>query len=136
MTTLLAIGIWRKRAQCLGQEALFQQNPKKAKKEICSNCPVIEQCLKYALIYDEHGIWGGTTKESRELIIRDQPEIRTMLIQEARALGIYEVRKSADDYYQAMRKTQARYSKEKVFDPVASQWDWNDPDTWLVQAEL
>lgn len=135
MTTMLAIGIWRKRAACSGQENLFQDNPKKAKKEICGSCPVRDQCLKYALIYSEFGIWGGTTKESRDQLIHEQPEIQEMLIQEARALGIYEVRVSAEQYQQQLRQAQQKYLKKEDL-LVPTLIDWNDPDTWLDQVAI
>lgn len=33
--------------------------------DICSACPVRLPCLKYALVTDSAGIWGGTTEENR-----------------------------------------------------------------------
>lgn len=35
-------------------------------KQICGRCPVVMQCLEYALIAeDESGVWGGTTAHER-----------------------------------------------------------------------
>jgi WhiB family transcriptional regulator, redox-sensing transcriptional regulator len=34
-------------------------------KTICSRCPVIRECLQYALVTQEIGIWGGTTDGER-----------------------------------------------------------------------
>ena len=35
-------------------------------KRICQACPVIEQCLQYALdTEEEHGVWGGLTRTER-----------------------------------------------------------------------
>lgn len=32
----------------------------------CSNCPVVHECLEYALAAEErHGIWGGTNEQER-----------------------------------------------------------------------
>jgi WhiB family redox-sensing transcriptional regulator len=36
---------------------------------ICMKCPVIDKCLKVGL-FEEHGIWGGTTPEQRRKIRR------------------------------------------------------------------
>ena len=37
-----------------------------AAKELCSSCPIIEQCLRFAVNTDEpHGIWGGMTPNER-----------------------------------------------------------------------
>lgn len=32
----------------------------------CSRCPVVQQCLTYALVHDEYGIWGGTSRAERD----------------------------------------------------------------------
>jgi WhiB family redox-sensing transcriptional regulator len=37
-------------------------------KKFCSDCPVQEKCLDYALLAEPHGIWGGTTEEEREYL--------------------------------------------------------------------
>jgi len=36
---------------------------------ICFKCPVIDKCLKVGL-FEEYGIWGGTTPEQRRRIRR------------------------------------------------------------------
>ena len=35
-------------------------------KQICQQCPVLEQCLAYALEHQERGIWGGTSEKQRQ----------------------------------------------------------------------
>jgi WhiB family redox-sensing transcriptional regulator len=37
-------------------------------KEICATCPIAVQCLQYAVLNDEDGIWGGTTPSERKLL--------------------------------------------------------------------
>lgn len=37
-----------------------------AAKRICQQCPVLEQCLAYALDHHEKGIWGGTSEKQRQ----------------------------------------------------------------------
>lgn len=37
-----------------------------AAKRICQQCPVLEQCLAYALENQEKGIWGGTSEKQRQ----------------------------------------------------------------------
>ena len=34
-------------------------------KAICASCPIIKDCLAFALANDEYGIWGGTTDYER-----------------------------------------------------------------------
>ena len=40
-------------------------------REICMTCPVIAKCLKAGL-YEEFGIWGGTTPKQRQKLRREQ----------------------------------------------------------------
>ena len=43
------------------------QNLESAKK-VCQECPLIRECLEYALKNNELGVWGGTTEHERKLI--------------------------------------------------------------------
>lgn len=38
-------------------------------REICFRCPVLDKCLKVGL-FEEYGIWGGTTPQQRKQIRR------------------------------------------------------------------
>jgi len=52
----------------LGEEPVRQAE---AAKEVCSRCPVREDCLDYALATDQpFGVWGGTTEGERRAIRR------------------------------------------------------------------
>ncbi|MER5435532.1 WhiB family transcriptional regulator [Streptomyces sp. NPDC002588] len=43
---------------------------------ICESCPVRIPCRRYALgSRERHGIWGGLTEETRELLIRMGPPL-------------------------------------------------------------
>jgi hypothetical protein len=33
----------------------------------CSDCPILERCLDWALAYEQYGIWAGTTPHERYL---------------------------------------------------------------------
>jgi WhiB family redox-sensing transcriptional regulator len=40
-------------------------------RRICQRCPVIDECLAYALANNEdHGIWGGLAANERKLLKR------------------------------------------------------------------
>lgn len=39
---------------------------------LCMMCPVISECLEYALDNDCCGIWGGTTEKERRKITRER----------------------------------------------------------------
>lgn len=53
-------------------------------KAVCRECPLIKDCLAYALKYDESGIWGGTNETERGKI--------------RRATGIKSVRRPTEYY--------------------------------------
>lgn len=77
---------WRKRAACRDEDpelffpvgdvgpALLQIAEAKA---VCRRCPVVDECLSWALTMGEDdGVWGGTSADERRVIrrreIRDQ----------------------------------------------------------------
>jgi WhiB family transcriptional regulator, redox-sensing transcriptional regulator len=40
-------------------------------KAVCRRCPVIEQCLQWALeTSQEHGVWGGASEDERPAMTR------------------------------------------------------------------
>lgn len=40
-------------------------------KKICKDCPMVEQCLEYALSNRiEHGVWGGCSERQRRRILK------------------------------------------------------------------
>lgn len=72
---------WQHRAACRGpQAAVFFPPPhferkrdrlerERRAKAICATCPVMAECLDYALtIKEPHGIWGGLNEAERKLL--------------------------------------------------------------------
>ncbi|MBB5906172.1 WhiB family redox-sensing transcriptional regulator [Actinoalloteichus hymeniacidonis] len=42
-------------------------------KEVCQQCPVLEQCRQHALAVQEpYGIWGGLSEAERTLLIKSK----------------------------------------------------------------
>jgi WhiB family redox-sensing transcriptional regulator len=39
-------------------------------KRVCSTCPIKTACLEWALEHPEEGVWGGTTRQERELKVK------------------------------------------------------------------
>ncbi|MCX4766767.1 WhiB family transcriptional regulator [Streptomyces sp. NBC_01275] len=72
---------WRERAACLyvedpdlffpiGHSGPTLEQIEEAK-AICGRCPVMEQCLNWAVWVEQvEGIWGGTTESERRAIRR------------------------------------------------------------------
>lgn len=65
---------WMRDAKCKGTppdsffiEDLEVGSNKKQYKEICAGCPVVGECLDYALIFDLVGVWGGLTDRDRRI---------------------------------------------------------------------
>lgn len=66
---------WREKAACKNIDtSVFFGSPKSqsisAAKKICKKCSVNSACLKSALTYQYHGVWGNTTEEERSYIIK------------------------------------------------------------------
>lgn len=73
---------WQNRGACRGPHATvffpppqFERKADRAEREerarhICSDCPVSDECLEYALeIREPHGIWGGLNETERRAIL-------------------------------------------------------------------
>lgn len=61
---------WTESAACKGKGHLFFEDDhltivRKAK-AVCATCPVIDQCLMYAMDNNEFGVWGGMTANERK----------------------------------------------------------------------
>jgi WhiB family redox-sensing transcriptional regulator len=39
-------------------------------RKMCNGCPIIEQCFQYAIKWEIHGVWGGTTANQRKMFRR------------------------------------------------------------------
>jgi len=42
------------------------RSAKKDANDICSKCPVFEDCLSHALKYEDYGYWAGTSPKDRQ----------------------------------------------------------------------
>jgi WhiB family transcriptional regulator, redox-sensing transcriptional regulator len=66
----------------IGPEAFFPEKTRlsaynKRAKAMCKECPVIGECLEYALTNNiQEGIWGGTSLVDRRKIRRDRGLMR------------------------------------------------------------
>lgn len=69
---------WMEEAQCArtDPEVFFSTNGSSAAAiAVCRSCPVIEQCLQFALAsHQRNGIWGGTTSHARSLLLAEAEE--------------------------------------------------------------
>jgi WhiB family redox-sensing transcriptional regulator len=64
---------WKALGTCRGRDPniFFPENNRWAEqvaKRICLGCPVMAQCMDYAITHDEVGIWGATTDRDRRKI--------------------------------------------------------------------
>lgn len=97
---ILDLWSWQNRSACrdMDTELFFAGDvargaPKRAyeaaAKTVCATCPVISQCLAWALSVNEpHGIWGGLNPEEREVRqdSADESPIRATERREVRAV--------------------------------------------------
>jgi WhiB family redox-sensing transcriptional regulator len=75
---------WQDEAACRGADGalFFASDPERRAsrsrrearaKAICQRCPVIEQCLAFALRVEEPcGIWGGLSEDERARVVTDR----------------------------------------------------------------
>jgi WhiB family redox-sensing transcriptional regulator len=77
---LSGIDDWMQKAACRNQSTanffILRGDPQQRVKrieayQICKGCPVQRECLDYAIINHELGIWGGTTDRERRIIRRN-----------------------------------------------------------------
>ena len=57
-----------------------------AAKRICSTCPIVSECLTWAINNLEDGVWGGTTKHERALLAGIDLELDVDELAERRAM--------------------------------------------------
>lgn len=57
----------------------YERPEGKERKSYCNDCPVIAECLNYALNVKVMGIWGGTTLEERNEIRKEKNITPAML---------------------------------------------------------
>lgn len=57
---------WQNDAACADAPDIFDLDWHwQAAVRYCHTCPVRQQCLEQAMTFNEHGIWGGTTRAMR-----------------------------------------------------------------------
>ncbi len=73
---------WQLQGACRGMDSAFffhpdgERGPARAgrearAKQVCLNCPVLEQCRRYALFVQEpYGVWGGLSESERAEMVR------------------------------------------------------------------
>lgn len=88
---------WKKQGNCYGptpRDDLFFSSGNKNKQDrerICAPCPVRLQCLEYAIMYDEKGVWGNTTESERKRLVTKLPGFRRLLLLAAAEKGRLEI---------------------------------------------
>ena len=73
--------VWQSQAACRGMDttAFFHPPRERGKtrtrriavaKQICEQCPVIDECLQHALrVREPYGVWGGLSEEERARLL-------------------------------------------------------------------
>jgi WhiB family redox-sensing transcriptional regulator len=76
---------WQMQAACRGTDTAVFYHPENERgpsrrrrevraKEICHECPVIANCLRWALATREpYGVWGGLSVEERDALLTSRP---------------------------------------------------------------
>lgn len=73
---------WQLQGSCRGMDSRFFFHPEGERgnarahrearaKEVCTTCPVLQQCRRHALSAQEpYGVWGGLSESERDEMIR------------------------------------------------------------------
>jgi WhiB family transcriptional regulator, redox-sensing transcriptional regulator len=77
---------WRDRAACIGMDSEFffplgctgaALDQVEEAKAVCRRCPVITQCLEWAIETNQQdGVWGGLSKDERRTLRRSRYRTR------------------------------------------------------------
>lgn len=71
-----AVPSWQEKSLC--SKVRVKDATTKDLKELCTHCPVISQCLEYALADPgRKGVWGGTSDYDRNKIRKARQEARS-----------------------------------------------------------
>jgi hypothetical protein len=72
---------WFPSKEAAGQGSTPSLSPRvQAALALCANCPVMEKCLRYGLVTDSEGVWGGTFQWERRAALESGDEDEAMSI--------------------------------------------------------
>ena len=63
---------WWHLAHCTDVDTrlFFRESNDAPAKALCKGCPVRVPCLTYALVHNEHGVWGGLNRKERRQLLK------------------------------------------------------------------
>ena len=70
-------------------------------RRICFACPLWRECLSYALVNEDYGVWGGLLSAERKALVAGEPSpIFSRVIQELfdAGIAIAEIQEVLDEY--------------------------------------
>jgi WhiB family redox-sensing transcriptional regulator len=112
-------GDWAEHAACIGESAVMFPTGSgwgrvSAAKAICARCPVVAECLDYALTYHEpEGVWGGMTpRERREAATTPFVPLRPSTAVCGTTGGYRRHRRLGEDPCQRCRDAHAAYGRQ------------------------
>ena len=101
----------------------------------CGACPIQYFCLSYALIYDELGVWGNTTKSQRDHLVGSTPDLIPHLIEEAKNQGWYSPKPRLEEFLPSTRQLRDSGDLEQFADTSLEELDMPE-DLLLADAQL
>ncbi len=65
--------MWQSNAACAGMSSFIERGGTAAKKAVCATCPVVNECLAFAIVNQdfEATVYGGFTGEERYQLVKD-----------------------------------------------------------------
>lgn len=65
--------MWQSQAACAGIDSFIERGGTAAKKAVCATCPVVNECLAFAMHEQdfEATVYGGFTGDERKQLVLD-----------------------------------------------------------------
>jgi hypothetical protein len=95
-------------------------------KKYCEVCPVVQECLDFAIAHSLDGVWGNTTRAQRDLLLSIMPELADTILEQAKLEGWYD-----DSLVHPIHRVRENYPTHSYILTESSL----DPDNDLLSQE-
>lgn len=113
------------------EEEEYSKKKTKAALAVCSDCPVIADCLQFAIVENAIGVWGGTTTQERRILLSRGIHDRDMTIKKRASKNA----KNIEGHNRLKSIEKGAKMKEQLVRAIELNDGWAD-DTTLALAKL
>lgn len=113
------------------EEEEYSKKKTKAALALCSDCPVIADCLQFAIVENAIGVWGGTTTQERRITLSRAMRDMDLTIKKR----VTKNAKNLDGHNRLKSSEKGAKMREQLLRAVELNDGWAD-DTTLALARL